>query len=652
MDSTGLASAGAGSSVAAPTMPFDLLGRALEMLEPNDRALYGRFVCKAAWRRLSQLHHRMARFSLPLPLHVLNDADWQPHLQQAFKQHTFHSKMRVLSGAASSGCKANLELAWGLLRPCLFPELLAPPHAPDHDDHYFLWVHREDAGTAAIRSGHAHLLPWLVQHRCPLEPYHTLEAAAVHCDLVGLQQAWELLGADTYTGYKRDYALLALAKAAAKPAGDAVAKLSWLWQLSTVGQIPQDRQQQLMLSAAEGAATSGNLPVLRWLCEQGLDLRGAGRGWSLDAFGTIAGALRHGHVAVADWLVDEAGCPLPQEGEQAEERMILWGGAARGGSVEAMRWLLQRGVPMHHRAIESAAQAGRLEAVQFLHGEFGLALTEEVFRAAAGSRSLPTATWLLQAGCPMSPAAYQRAAMAGDVGMVRWLVQEAGCPLGQDALLNCVKYWPGGRGSGGDLEQALRVLVGAGGLLPPPSATPCLDEAAGHGDLPLLRYLHEELGIGFGPGTLVATARAGCETVLEWLVQAGCRTGEGQGASDPYTLAGQAGDLATLACLRRLGVPWGPRAYWGPGRRDRARQGQVPLPVLRWLVEQGAPWDQEAVRKGLRVAREARLYNDTVARFEARLAASPLAKFCVLVFPLISIFLPCLFLVWYLGQRR
>ncbi len=606
----------AGSSVADPAVPFDLLGRVLEMLEPNDRAIYGRFVCKAAWKRLSQLHHRTARFSLPLPQHF-DGLAWQPHLQQAFKQLTFPRRMRIISVAASSGSEANLELAWGLLRPCLFPELLPKPHAPESADHYSLWFHGADAGTAAVRSGHAHLLLWLVLHGCPLDPYAALNAAAEHCDPAGLQQAWELLGGNGYTGYKT---LRALAKAAAKSAGDAAAKLSWLWRLTLAEEIPQDRQQQLLLSAAEGAATSGNLPVLRWLWEQGLDLRAAGQGRGQ---GVLVVALQHGHVAVADWLVDEAGCPLPQQEQQAQERRHLWERAASGGSVEAMRWLLRRGVQVYRSAMECAARAGQLEAVQFLHGECSLELTEGDFAEAAGSRSVPTAAWLLQAGCPMSPGAYLYAAMAGDVGMVRWLAQEAGCPVGQDALVNCVRYWPMGQCSGADLEQALRVMVGAGCLLPPPSATPCMDAAAGHGDLPLLRYLHEELGVGFGPGVLAAAARVGCVAVVEWLVEAGCRAGEGQGECNPYLEAGQCGDLATLSCLRRLGVPWGVGAYWGFGRGDRVGHGQVPLPVLRWMVEQGVPWREAAVQEELRVARERGEYIDTVAWFETRLAASP-----------------------------
>ncbi len=52
-----------------------------------------------------------------------------------------------------------------------------------------------DVGSAAVVSGLAHLLPSLAQ-LCPgmVDPGRTLEAAARHCDLAGLEAAWEVVG--------------------------------------------------------------------------------------------------------------------------------------------------------------------------------------------------------------------------------------------------------------------------------------------------------------------------------------------------------------------------------------------------------------------------------------------------------------------------
>ncbi len=80
-------------------------------------------------------------------------------------------------------------------------------------------------------------------------------------------------------------------------------------------------------------------------------------------------------------------------------------------------------------SLSAAARAARPEALQSLQGECGVQLTKGAFAAAAGSRSLPTVQWLLQAGCPMSESAYSTAAAADDAGMVLWLqlAQEVGC---------------------------------------------------------------------------------------------------------------------------------------------------------------------------------------------------------------------------------
>ncbi len=107
-----------------------------------------------------------------------------------------------------------------------------------------------------------------------------------------------------------------------------------------------------------------------------------------------------------------------------------------------MRWLLRRGVPVFPWIMGNAARSGRLEAVRLLHEECGLPVLEEsVFCEAAASGSVPLATWLLQAGCPMSESAYDKAARQGHLDMVTWLAREARCPWGQDTLREVMEEW-------------------------------------------------------------------------------------------------------------------------------------------------------------------------------------------------------------------
>lgn len=132
-------------------------------------------------------------------------------------------------------------------------------------------------------------------------------------------------------------------------------------------------------------------------------------------------ALGKGHVAVADWLVDE-----PVQGiipwweldnQQEVEREDLWK-AQEGSSLGR-----QRGRPaladtpggaFVPRAMSAATRGGHLRAARFLHEVCGVGLEDDDLLEAAGSRSIPTAQWL-QAGCAMGPEAYGKAARVDSV---------------------------------------------------------------------------------------------------------------------------------------------------------------------------------------------------------------------------------------------
>ncbi len=627
----------------------ELQAAVLACLPPNEQALTGRLVNRDACMRL--VSNSTAQFRLPLPPAAC-DAAWRPHLHQARKQLTFGGKLSMLSAAAASGCKTNLELAWGLLRPGLFPELLKRPQGYRALAFYDDKIEGLDPGTAAVRAGHAAaVLPWLVSHGCPLHPDRTMEAAAQHCDLAGLQAAWQLLGYSS-RAVQDDAAEAAhhcaLARAAGLSGGDrATAKLAWLCSVVPAALLHSHRTQ-LLAAAAVGAAAAGSVPVLHWLRGQGLDLpstrasdaRGIRVLWAAGAAPwavVLAAALRGGHVAVADWLVDEAGCPLPSE-ETKRSLVHVWVEAAEGGHVEALSWLLGRGMPAYEGfALYQAARKGHLDAARFLRHVCNPELTEGLFVEAAGSRSVPTAAWLLQAGCPMDPIAYVVAAQAGDGDMVAWLALEAGCPWEAKTLGLVMGYWPPASEAGRrdqtqylqvapnpqtrqalqrGLQQAVQALEEAGCLTLDTEykeVWSALDAPARRGDTWLLRRLHEQHGVRCGLFTLREAARGGCEAVLEWLVGIVGRVGMD---TDPYPKAGRNGDLVTLESLQRLGVEWYSDVL------SAAELDRVPLPVLRWLVERGAPWNAEAAEAVEKVAGAAKRkgeYEDSVAWLEARL---------------------------------
>ncbi len=214
---------------------------------------------------------------------------------------------------------------------------------------------------------------------------------------------------------------------------------------------------------------------------------------------------------------------------------------------------------------------------------------------------------LHQAGAAFDHLSYQAASYSGNVAMVRWLAHEVGASARGVSFVALVGRWPRKTAADGrDLLEAVQLLVGAGcsvwaGRDADRMARLLVGCAAGRGDL--VQYLltlaqqqqqeqQQLLPAGCGlldRETVKIAALSGCEAQLEWLVEQhpGCLTGPG-GGDCPYVLAAANGDRCTLEVLRRLGVAWGPRGVVAQAVREGCR-----APVLRWLVEQGAPVGSE-----------------------------------------------------------
>ncbi|KXZ49731.1 hypothetical protein GPECTOR_20g588 [Gonium pectorale] len=228
------------------------------------------------------------------------------------------------------------------------------------------------------------------------------------------------------------------------------------------------------------------------------------------------------------------------------------------------------------------------------------------FEAAAGAGQLLTCQWLWNhrrnrecdqriARFALTPAAdfKQKAALlsaaAGSptpdwAAKVEWL-EAQGCPRSSDMVMRAANLpddvAAAGAAGRGALFQSCRVG--------------------------LLAWLRER-GCRWDCGAYSAAANAGCEAALEWLAQQGCPmqsvdpppyTAQDSGGV-PYIKACANGDLATARCLRRLGVPWGPAGSVFLGAaKGYGYLPNAPLPLLRWLLEEGCPVDYEAVEAGM-----------------------------------------------------
>ncbi len=268
-----------------------------------------------------------------------------------------------------------------------------------------------------------------------------------------------------------------------------------------------------------------------------------------------------------------------------------------------LQWLRERGAPQLEankqllgQVTRAAIAAGRVQTVQYLWTAFGaggLFSGDQAAELAGRSGSIPMLQWLRQAGVELSHAAYVGARRAA---VLLWLAQEAGVSaagVGFWCMQDLIILWPSGTAARDrELLQAVQLMAGAGysdwRILKHPEVW---SHIAKRGDLALVQYLkqqqpqqQQQQQQWSTAGLLSGAAGAGCEALLEWLVEQheGCL--EGLGASCPYLHPAINGDLGTLTALRRLGVPWGVenvvvRAVWG----------KCSVPVLRWLVEQGAP---------------------------------------------------------------
>ncbi len=564
-------------------LPTALQLHVLSFVSHNERVLSGRLASKDVCDALREPHHRTASLSQPLPPHAV---PWAMEAgQQHVRQVPFRHKLQLLCTAAASGSEVNLEVALALLQPIIFPELLhrwAPYDGPD-------------PGVAEVEAGHPQLLGWLL-HRCPglVHSSKALAAAAWHCDLAGLQATWEVLSISCNTAARPTVDQGVLDTAARSPCPGAVAKMEWV--LTTAG---EDSSCSLQGSTAAAAARSGDLDRLRWLHDRGCPVGG------LDV---LASALQHADLAVAQWLVDEAGCELPEPGSAyGDEWKDLFTAAVKScDGVAKLQWLLESGAPtlgsigapLRELAV-AAVRSGQMGVLQHLQAQAALLLDvqDEVAppwypwklkEGAVASGSVAMAEHLTQHGLVFSVRAFEQAARAGDAAMVRWLALEAGVATAGLDLAEVVHAWPRktpahSRG----LLAVVQLLVeeaGCSGW----DAEAAVRAAAARGDLALVQYLHgnwqpgpgQQLGWG---RAVCAAAEGGCEAVLEWVVQQpGCQLVPGDAYT--YVVADKNGDVGTLVALRRLGVPWGGQAVV-----RRALLFGCQEPGLRWLVEQGAP---------------------------------------------------------------
>ncbi|KXZ40889.1 hypothetical protein GPECTOR_1495g674 [Gonium pectorale] len=326
----------------------------------------------------------------------------------------------------------------------------------------------------------------------------------------------------------------------------------------------------------EAAASAGKLEACQWLWEQGCPENE--RRWYV-LTDVLAAAAGGGHRHVCEWLL---GRGVSWQSSGAAE-------AARGGHVGLMEWLLERRRQMGstkpeeemHKLVCGVVHGCDLATLQRQWGNWGLLKGQTkaaALRAAAGSPTPDWAAkveWLEAQGCPRDhkPAAAAAICPNDAAARLAWL-RGRGYPL--DGRLVCSAARVGNLAAVQYLLSELGALDG--GLY-----------CAASGSVELLAWLVDH-GCGeWSCDASTSAAESGCEEALEWVVAQGCPVKDD---GSPYLNACRNGDLATVRLLRRLEVPWGPA-----GRVVLEAARVAPLPLLRWLLEEGCPvGDYEAAK--------------------------------------------------------
>ncbi len=249
---------------------------------PGDVAQGVRPSCKLFQQALSKEAHSdiVQQLSQPLPEDADEDdlvARYEPSMQYL----TRRDRLGLLARAAASGSVKNVDVALRLVEPRLCPELWPAPgdYIGWYSGYYThcLWSREQeymdemrfrdfllrnpdanaaprgeplwsvpaavleasrtedhDPGVAAVKAGHVHLLHYMVQRCCPMDPCRVVAAAAAHRDLAGLKATWRAVAkAVGAVGGAHGWRRKMLAAAAAEGAGrsatpDAWEKAAWV----------------------------------------------------------------------------------------------------------------------------------------------------------------------------------------------------------------------------------------------------------------------------------------------------------------------------------------------------------------------------------------------------------------------------------------
>ncbi|KAG2494527.1 hypothetical protein HYH03_007294 [Edaphochlamys debaryana] len=323
-----------------------------------------------------------------------------------------------------------------------------------------------------------------------------------------------------------------------------------LWLHAPERRPPGVRWQALL----DKAARSGSRALCEWCLAHGAS-------WCEEA---VWGAARGGHVDLMAWLLD---CQPPGSGPVSWPDVLE--AAAEGCDLAAFQQLWAQGGPKEgqlsrdarafilHSAVGSRTPDWQAKA-EFALGQ-GCSPLWSAYHCAArhvtsGDAAVARFEWLKARGCRLDDPQAPEQALADALGWalearstpaVLWLLHEGPRPAADAGAATLLAARTGN-------VEALQALTGAGYALPNPEAA--AEDAAEAGQQPVLAWLLTEFGErglgGLGPELFSSAAASGSCELMAWLRSSGCAWDEGA-----WEQAADSGCEAALEWLASAGCP-------------------------------------------------------------------------------------------------
>ncbi len=277
---------------------------------------------------------------------------------------------------------------------------------------------------------------------------------------------------------------------------------------------------------------------------------------------------RRGDFTGMQQLAQQRRCP---SGGDIREAEFAFRGAARLGRVDIVRWLeayYGRHVISDKAAVDAAARGGHVPLLVWLREqEPPYQYSSNTMAAAARGCHVETLRWLRGHGCNLgwSEAVTYEAASGGHMALLQYATAE-GCPWGTDYMCSAAA-------ESGQL-QMLQYVLSRGCAWD----TGFVCEAAAYsGSLELLKYLKDHGCPCDLQGVAEAAAEVGALDMLRYAVAEGAELNEFLMA-----VAARGGCLQTVRWLHEQGCPWDADAYEAAVRAHQ-------LDALQYLLQHGSP---------------------------------------------------------------